>query len=261
MKPIKVYWWRNTQHPDVRNFGDWLSPLIVELITGRPVEHASPDNCDMIAIGSLVEVMLESTRREPVQLWGTGFIQDGPSCNDNRIQATALRGPLTAARLDHVHNVALGDPGLLCHHLLDRRPPKKYALGIIPHYVDLEHPLITEYRRNGQYPILSPLMQPQDFIHAVAECEVVISSALHGNITADSLGIPNRWMILSELVLGKGYKFQDYLGLFNIQKTSPIDLPLPDLVTHDLIDSIIEGYSRPGLETIQEGLVASFPQL
>jgi len=214
-----------------------------------------------VAIGRLIEAVLDSPRSEPVQLWGTGFIREGPATSDRRVRVAALRGPLTAGRFEHVPDTALGDAGLLCHHLLGRVPPKKYALGVVAHYVDLELPLINEYRRHGRYPILSPLMRPRDFVHAVAECEAIVSSALHGIVTADSLGIPNRWTVLSESVLGKGYKFRDYLGLFGVPDVTPIDLPRPDQVTQDFIDSIVVGYHRPGLETIQERLVSAFPQL
>ncbi len=260
-KPIQLFWWQHHHDPSIRNFGDWLSPLVVELVSGRQVEHASLDECELVAIGSLIEVVLESPRSEPVQLWGTGFIRDGPSTSDPRVRVAALRGPLTAGRFESVPDPALGDAGLLCHHLLGRRPPKRHPLGIVTHYVDLELPLIGEYRRHGRYPLLSPLMRPTDFVRAVAECEVIVSSALHGVITADALGIPNRWTVLSERVLGAGYKFRDYLGLFGVPDVSPVDLPPPERVTRDLLDSIVARYSRPGLEGIRERLASAFPEL
>lgn len=261
MRPIRLFWWKHHHDPTIRNFGDWLSPLIVEIVSGRPVVHAPLDQCELVAIGSLIEALLNSPRSEPVQLWGTGFINEGPPTADRRLRVAALRGPLTAGRFENLEETALGDAGLLCSQLLGRVPPKKYALGIVAHYVDLELPLIDEYRRHGRYPILSPLISPKEFVYAVAECEVIVSSALHGIITADSLGIPNRWTVLSERVRGKGYKFRDYLGLFDVTDVSPVELPLPDQLTRDLIESIVAGYGRPGLKTIQEKLVSAFPQL
>lgn len=261
MKPIRLFWWQHQRDSTIKNFGDWLSPLIVELVSGRPVEHAPLDRCELVAIGSLIEVALDSPRDEPVQLWGTGFISDGPPISDRPGRFAALRGPLTAGRFEHGLDAVQGDPGLLCNHLIDRMPPKKYALGIVPHYVDLELPLIDEYRRHGRYPVLSPLLRPRDFVAAVAECEAIVSSALHGIVAADSLGIPNRWTVLSERVLGKGYKFRDYLGVFGVPDVSPIDLPPPDRMTPGIINSIIDGHDRPGLETIQKSLASAFPQL
>ncbi len=261
MKSIQLYWWQHQHDPGIRNFGDQLSPLIVEMVSGRSVEHAPLESCEMVAIGSLIEQVQKSKRREPVQLWGTGFIYQGPPNSDRRIRAAAVRGPLSAERFGDIHNMALGDPGILCHQLLGKRPAKKYSLGVIPHYVDLELPLIAEYRRHGRYPVLSPLMSPRDFIHAVAECEVIVSSALHGNITADSLGIPNQWTVLSQKVLGEGYKFQDYLGLFDTHKLLSVDLPPPDLLSSAFIDTIIANYARPGLDAIQDKLASAFPQL
>ena len=47
-------------------------------------------------------------------------------------------------------------------------------------------------------------------------CKHIISSSLHGLICSDSLGIPNRWIKLSQL-LGNDFKFKDYYSVFDIE--------------------------------------------
>ena len=63
---------------------------------------------------------------------------------------------------------------------------------------------------------------PEEFTKKVAECEFIFSSALHGIICADSLGIPNRHIILTPDV--GTYKFQDYYSVFKDFTYNPIDL-------------------------------------
>jgi len=44
----------------------------------------------------------------------------------------------------------------------------------------------------------------------IDECEHILSSSLHGLICAQALGIKSRWILLSNNVLGDGFKFRDY---------------------------------------------------
>lgn len=258
MKPVKLYWYGHHDPVDI-NFGDFLNPLLVEMVSGRPVEYTPIDQCDMIAIGSIVELAVQSTRVDPIYLWGTGLIREGPIIEDARLHCTALRGHMTAQKIKGAGGVPLGDAGLLCNMLIDRLHLKKYPLGIVAHYIDLDLPIVNAYRQDSRYRVISPLLPVREFIRNVAECEVILSSSLHGIITADALGIPNCWLKLSDKVVGNGYKFSDYLSVFGLEDTAPLNLPLPDQVSDGLLENIASGYARPGLEEIQRQLIASFP--
>ena len=59
--------------------------------------------------------------------------------------------------------------------------------------------------------------QPIEVIADVDKCEYILSSSLHGVIAADSLGIPNAWILLSDKVLGSGFKFYDYASAFGMK--------------------------------------------
>ncbi|NLS93048.1 MAG: hypothetical protein GXX96_12910, partial [Planctomycetaceae bacterium] len=44
--PVRAYWWRGG--PRHGNFGDLLTPVLLERLSGRPVEHCSPQEADII---------------------------------------------------------------------------------------------------------------------------------------------------------------------------------------------------------------------
>lgn len=56
---------------------------------------------------------------------------------------------------------------------------------------------------------------PLRVIELIASSEYVLSSSLYGLIVADALGKPNRWLLLSRLVGGGGFKFRDYFSAFD----------------------------------------------
>jgi hypothetical protein len=59
--------------------------------------------------------------------------------------------------------------------------------------------------------------EPEAVFRDVAACESILSSSLHGLITADSFGIPSAWIELSSKVLGDGFKFRDYFSSIGIR--------------------------------------------
>jgi len=256
--PLRVYWWRHSRQ-EIKNFGDELNPIIIERISGKKVIWSPLEECEIVAIGSILQQVFRSCRMYPVDVWGSGFLSSGESVHDPRLVCHSLRGPLTAARIDCDQSVALGDPGLLCNLLLERNPQKTTALGIVPHYYDLRHPLLEEYSQDRKYKIISPLLPVCEFISAVAECEVILSSALHGLITADALGIPNRWLKLSDLVVGDGFKFNDYFMSFGLNAVRHDELPHASVLTTKKIMSIADNYNRNQLDVIREGLLRSIP--
>jgi hypothetical protein len=99
---------------------------------------------------------------------------------------------------------------------------------------------------------------PADVVGAIAGCDFVLSSSLHGLVVADSFGIPNAWLRVSDRQRGEGFKYRDYYAAFGLEAGEPWEpgerVPtLADLVAH------IGDYRRPGLERLKDRLTASFP--
>lgn len=121
-----MYWWNKAP-----NFGDALSPKIVELCTGKKTQWAPIDHCDLTGLGSIlnfinnqqptINTVKIDTSDSPV-VWGSGLMTPlyYPKKMTANIKFAAVRGPITAACFEEKIN-CLGDPGLLV-----RKYYKKY---------------------------------------------------------------------------------------------------------------------------------------
>lgn len=203
------------------NFGDDLSPLTYSYASGRPCQKASLADCDVIGLGSLLQEAVRSSRRyglvwrslvrrraKPV-VWGTGIIDGRAVRTASHLTVASVRGPLTAASIAP-GCTTFGDPGLLVGDMFqDRR--KSHALGIIPHYVDEAGPAVLAMTaRFPQARLISVNAPAMQVVRAISECDIILSSSLHGLIVADALGIPNARLTFSDRIKGGDFKFADY---------------------------------------------------
>ena len=247
-----------------------MNELIFNKLIGVDVHHAAANRAQVLGLGSILQdaiiawqphkrtktnlkknwkkYICRTTESQPLAIWGSGFIQgDFYRLRPYRpLEVLALRGKLSLSILESaigqpLHDVVLGDPGLLISRLFDNHiVPKRYKLGIIPHYSDANNPLIEDIiqANNGCHRI-NILDKPNVVIADIAQCERIVSTALHGLIAADSLGIPNRWIKVSDEVRGRGFKFHDYYSTFGIT-TEAIDMRTKNDKKIDLDDVFYE---------------------
>lgn len=263
-RPLKLYWWRY-DYPDKLNFGDEITPLIIESLFGRRCVWSPPEECEVAGAGSIIEVLLKNKKKNKPVLWGSGFIKKADltiSLDDFNIKA--LRGKSTLERTIDINKgaVALGDPGLLADCLLKSKPEKKYRLGVVPHYVDLDSTLVKELSRQKDVKIISPLSSPKEVVHDIAASEYIVSSSLHGLIVADGVGTPNAHLKLSDGLTGGLYKFKDYYSVFpgpsrHILLNSSHALGKSSEVIAQKVEQL---YKKPhNLEALKQSLIKSFP--
>ena len=260
MKELKLYWSTSLQNGK-KNFGDWLSPVLVEALSGMKVVHARPNKCDLMGLGSLLAKAKNHFWNRKIDIWGPGLIEDiGQFRSPHRIHA--VRGWHTARAICNQKVAVVGDPGLLCDMLVPTNIAlkKDSTVGIIPHYVDQGSPLVREFLcNNPRARMIDIFSETLDFISQVARCEVVLSSSMHGLIAADALGVPNAWIRLSDKVWGKDFKFADYYSVFGLDNITPF--PLQPSTSEKEVLALTESYSRPGLAQIKESLVKAFPYM
>jgi len=158
----------------------------------------------------------------------------------------SLRGNLSKYRVERVLgkklNIPTGDGGLLVDRWIGENPPKKYRLGIIPHYKEKDSPIVSEMKNKYSDSVIIDLgKKPIDVVKEIASCETILSSSLHGLIVADSFHIPNKHILLypyGERMLGDGFKFADYYSSYGL-KDNCLDVNTSNWPT---IQSIIEDY-------------------
>lgn len=268
---IKLYYYSKGN-----NFGDVINPYVLEKIFNHHCEAANAGDAQLFMIGSILnKAMVRKSKwvkricgafASPLHIWSSGFIDDdlGSSCALRKLNVCALRGKLSKGLLEKITgkplDIPLGDGGLLISRLFDTLPEKKYSVGIIPHFADENMPELRAISQKipGSV-IISPVGDPLECALKIAECETVISSSLHGLIAADSFGIPNRQMVLSDNIKGGLFKYRDYYSVFG-EDADP--LMLKDLLTQEITsESIRKDYriSQDRVAEIQDQLIAAFP--
>lgn len=211
---VKAYWYE-----EVINFGDLITPLLLQTFGFSPL-HAPKQEANFLGIGSILQDITENF---------SGFIAGSGLIHDKKMslphaKILALRGSLTRDRLDAPKNTVLGDPGLLVEKFKYHRQDKKYLIGLIPHFVDKKDQRIhlLQKRYHNDIFIINVQRYPKEVIQEIDRCEYVLSSSLHGLVTADALGIPNGWFRCKGETLGT-FKFFDYASALN-KELSPYGL-------------------------------------
>lgn len=165
-------------------------------------------------------------------VWGSGVISEDECYAMKSVpkEVLAVRGKLTRHYLlkkgincPEVY----GDPALLLPLFYPKtNVKKKYKLGIIPHINDLSNKYVEELRSNPEVLIIqmNHYANWHDIIDKICECEVIISSSLHGIIVSDAYHIPNFWIELSDKVIGNGFKFRDYYSSVGKEKVESIKI-------------------------------------
>ncbi len=254
-----VYWWsmRQRQGSELENFGDILTPYIVEKLTGLEPILFNPKIrfANLFSHALMVGSILSQSRSNSV-VWGSGIIRRDEEVAGGKF--LAVRGPLTAKRLKELGFDApdvFGDPGLLLPLLYAPKVEKKYYFGVISHYVDFdqverEAATIPEVSHIG---LLTNSVEP--VIDRIAQCERIISTSLHGVITAHSYGIPALWWRCSDRLSGDDVKFEDYFLSVGLTGIKPETGSLRSVIDNG-------SFTVPDPQTlaqIQQGLMRTFP--
>lgn len=190
------------------NCGDNLTPWLIRKLDKQPCwisEHSPTPK--VIICGSILACADGSAT-----VWGAGIGgRDQPVNPSARL--LAVRGPLSRQRALECGTPdcpdVYGDLGLLvpAYH-----PPVgggRDRVGLLPHFVDQER-IFRVYERNGDVLLIDILAPVEDVVDAMLECNVIVSSSLHGLILAVAYGIPFVWVRFSDGVEGGTFKFVDF---------------------------------------------------
>lgn len=217
------------------NFGDSTGPYLVEKITKSKSYHYHTTTLNKIqkklglmpqlnymVIGSILNLVDHDT-----VVWGAGFISEDSETNCKPHSIKAVRGPLSRKMLNNQGidcPEVYGDPALLLPQILKPNIKKKYSLGLVPHYIEADHPYLDKFRRIDDVLFINVYDPVEKIINQILSCETVASSSLHGLIVADAYNIPATWIYLTTKVIGYGFKFRDYFKSINRADQEPLIL-------------------------------------
>lgn len=278
-KAIKLIYWNSP------NYGDCLSPYIINKLTGRQVIYKEkyrglkgclkqikylikkreykrirnvhlPTDKTLIAIGSIISF---STNKS--NIWGAGFLSNKDQFDGGKVYA--VRGKFTRNRLLNMKvncPEVYGDPAILLPLVFPLNLEKKY-ITIIPHYVDYDDLYL---RFSDRFRIIKLESEEVEKItKEIASSSFVLSTSLHGIIVAHAYGVPAIW-IKNKETASDGIKFKDYF--------SSVEIPLYegfkelDIILKDK-ESVIKFFnehkliSRPNinLKELQKKLILNAP--
>lgn len=246
-------WWMRTPYPG--NFGDVLSPWIVEQVTGIPPLFGPRDR-SLLAIGSIIKY---ATPKSTV--WGSGTPRLEDALNADA-KYRAVRGPITREVVLSSGGSCppvYGDPGLLLPRFLPRtnRQPS-YRLGLIRHVNHQSRPMRLDGVKDISLYGVGPAVIER-VVDEILDCEAVLSTSLHGIIIANAYGVPARWCFFSDdrsAIAGDGTKYEDYFRSVGVMPQVPLDLAGFSIVDERLaarVDGSVD------LRFDEEALIGAFP--
>ncbi|RNL63749.1 hypothetical protein EFK50_08440 [Nocardioides marmoriginsengisoli] len=256
---LRLAWWAR---PFPGNFGDWLSPLILQSASSRPITYASPtapgSAPSLIAVGSIGRFIRPSSI-----VVGTG-ISSADVELDAHADYVSVRGPLTADLLRRQSGRAvasLGDPGVLISRVLPvERGATNGRIALVRHFTHASLPVTL----GEDVDELSVLMSHPDdlrtFVTRLARYDAVITSAMHVMIACHSYGIPCAligFQGFEDAVHGTGIKYRDYAagaGLTGSWDPVAVDLNLRRTNWDDLIRT--ERVSETKLDEVEAAIAA-----
>lgn len=210
-------WWHNND--GISNFGDEISPYLVERITGKTVRFQKASSIPWpkthMAIGSI----LAAAKRNCI-IWGAGLIDRKTIVGPAKFYA--VRGPLTREILinqGHTVPEVYGDPAILLPRFLQSKVTRNVEIGIIPHIVDYES---VKGIADDRIKVIDLTKDIETVVKEICSCAYTFSSSLHGIIVSHAYGVPSRWVKFSDKLYGDGIKFNDYYNSVNIHGVRPL---------------------------------------
>lgn len=239
---------------DICNFGDELSPYLINKITGQEVVPAKSGE-RLYAVGSILSY--ESVRA-PCVVWGSGTLchndlsvvqtvrlfplsRSVPTIMKRLVSAEgikadvrAVRGPLT--RKDFINGggdcpEVYGDPAIVMPRFYQPVCETRYETGMILHHTQETEEVRELAQACGIHLISikrSGSQQLEAFIDEICSCRKVFSTSLHGIILAQAYDVPVRWIQVKRRSIHRDaeHKFVDYFLGAGVPAQAPIEIEL-----------------------------------
>lgn len=239
--------------PRLTNFGDEVSRLVVEEITGQPVRWRPLRQADMVSVGSILNAVFKA-QVTPMVLGSGVRNPEAPLAGVSDIRFLSVRGHLTRERLGLDNSTLLGDPGLIVRELLHGPAVARGTTGlVVPHFTVPQsrrgRELLNLARTSG-WDIAFPNEHPLVMAEKIARSRVTVTSSLHAMVFAHSVGTPVGLATFDDLgPVEPTFKYDDYLSVFGLHSAVR---PIVDLLA--LSASIVESHYSETAATVSANI-------
>jgi hypothetical protein len=259
-RSLPLAWWCR---PFPGNFGDWLSPLVVQRLSGHPVSYVPPtsptSDPHLVAVGSIGRFIKSGSI-----VVGTGISSQDLSLEPNA-HYISLRGPLTADVLRASGGpevTSTGDPGGLLRRLIPiERTTTNGRLALVRHFAHANLPITLPDETDELSVLASHPDDLESFVSQLNAYDGVITSAMHVMIACHSYGIPCALIGFHGFegsVHGTGMKYRDYsLGIGLDSEWDPQFVPLNLRRTNWRGELRAEKISEAKLDEIEAALASA----
>jgi pyruvyltransferase len=246
---------------DLSNAGDAFSRDVAEKYVGpvAAVAEGNPVNqLNLLLIGSLLHWSDENSI-----VCGTGLISSKMLPTRTPREIVSVRGPLTRhflqARGMQVPD-RFGDAGVLAGEFFTSGLRPRYRCGVILHHSEKwlwPKVYFRRHFRRQEILFIDVQAEPMSVFEAIAQCELIFSSSLHGVIFAHALGCRAAWIEPSDRVVGKGFKFYDYYMSLGITPDQVKPIKLSGVVDLAKYEHLARHERTDGLQSqVKEALAA-----
>lgn len=224
------------------NWGDDINYYFLREIVVRPLVLFNRTSLafrlkfrNYLVIGSTIDMLCCAH----TEVWGAGIIYGSKPLRVKPRKIYAVRGPLTRRKLlgEGVECPEVyGDPALLTPFYYRPDKQKRYKYGFISHVSN--QTAVVNLRLNGKYINncadvqiinLGQYKHWHDIIDQVCECEIILSSSLHGLIIAEAYNIPNVWIEFGKPLIGEHFKFHDFFMSIHRDREKPVSIDKMDI--------------------------------
>ena len=258
----KIFWCKSGRND--KNFGDLITSYIYFKKKGKkPIFWTNKSTSDSVIFGA-GSIMHLCKGWKNVTIWGSGII-DSKDTFDKPKKILCVRGPYTRKRfleLGYDCPEVYGDIALLLPYFYDKKMPKIYEIGIIPHFTDFHECNIIFQDLSG-VKVIDVCDEVENVVDEIRKCKMTISSSLHGIIVSHAYNIKSCWVKFSNFIIGDDVKFLDYyhsIGLTDIKNPILFDRELYFKSNKkEYLLSIVGNFHNPKFPLNTEKLMQTFP--
>ncbi len=260
---IPAYWW------DLKsNFGDQITPWLIEMLTGRPAYNTMGlprAGQAVMAAGSIITGM----NRGDMTVWGSGLISP---LDDLKVEILRSRAPrkIAAVRGERTRSelttrlgwdvpATLGDPALLLPTYFTpySRSESSKLPALVPHYAHRK--LLPENREENGFETVDVRKPPEVVVAQIANASSIVSTSLHGLIIAQAYGVPWIWLrITDQELIGEDFKFEDFFSTVEKSGVASVETTTNEAANLDIVGLAAQA-TLPQSRFSSDALIDAFP--